>query len=517
MEKYDHIIGGIKQLSDEFTGELGGLRDVMINDREASRTALGELSELCITSIERTKADLSVQQGKETKEIAKHFFKMDKEMKTVFDQVNKNNETMANIRGKVELTKDQSDGLQRTVEKLTTKFDDKLSKLSILESNLASLKATIKSQQTAAIDGETVATQLSAEKDRLEAELNRSKEVEADLVRNREKVGQKLDMIEENLHLKEEEIERLKSQSYSPNKLRDLIGEEMKDFHDILDDTCGRLTVLEGNKDIIDSSILKEAEKANKNAELLLDREEATKSDFTNQVKDVRNLIDQNHKKVSTQLNDITDNKGKEARALDTFKFELEQKFKDFEDRHASKAPNGLVNGMTSLKDELGGFGSKLDIVKQVEAAEKLAKIEADFIRVRGEVDLTGNKFLEQNRRTVSIEGDISELIVSKDLFQMKLTASETECIELRSKTEELSRTVTNQASKIERMERQIKKSNEDLKDMSQTIDSRTIQLAREKRENEANANFIERMKIEMEMVRYYKTIIASLANANFF
>lgn len=145
--------------------------------------------------------------------------------------------------------------------------------------------------------------------------------------------------------------------------------------------------------------------------------------------------------------------------------------------------------------------GTKLDMVKQVEAAEKLAKIEADFIRVRGEVDLSNNKFVEQNRRTVNIEGDISELIVSKDLFQMKLTASETECIELRGKTEELGRTVTNQSSKIERMERQIKKANEELREMTETLDSRTLQLAKEKRENEANANFIERMKIEMEMV----------------
>lgn len=101
----------------------------------------------------------------------------------------------------------------------------------------------------------------------------------------------------------------------------------------------------------------------------------------------------------------------------------------------------------------------------------------------------------------MNIEGDISELIVSKDLFQMKLTASETECIELRGKTEELGRTVTNQSSKIERMERQIKKANEELREMTETLDSRTLQLAKEKRENEANANFIERMKIEMEMV----------------
>ena len=70
-----------------------------------------------------------------------------------------------------------------------------------------------------------------------------------------------------------------------------------------------------------------------------------------------------------------------------------------------------------------------MDIVKQVEAAEKLAKIEADFVRVKSEVDLSQNKFSEQKRRTENMEGDISDLLVSKDLFQMKLNAAETECI----------------------------------------------------------------------------------------
>ena len=64
-----------------------------------------------------------------------------------------------------------------------------------------------------------------------------------------------------------------------------------------------------------------------------------------------------------------------------------------------------------------------------------------------------------------------------------------------------MSRNQSNQASKIDRMERQIKKQNGELKDMAETLESRTQQLAKEKRENEANVNFIERMKIELEMV----------------
>ena len=232
-----------------------------------------------------------------------------------------------------------------------------MSKISVIESNITGLKATIKAQQMSAIDGETVATQLSAEKDRLEAELQRAKELEADLVHDREKVAQKLAMIEEDLHLKDDEISRLKKQSFSENKLRNLIGEEMRDFHDIIDDTCGRLSMLESGKDKVDASILKEAEKANKNAELLIEREEATRTDFANQIRNIQNKIEQNHLAVSTQLGDITDNKGRESRALETFKFELDQKFNDFEERHEStKMPNGMINGIP-LKDELGGIG----------------------------------------------------------------------------------------------------------------------------------------------------------------
>ena len=71
-------------------------------------------------------------------------------------QVTKNTETMANIRGKVELTKDQSDTLQKIVEELSDKIDEKSSKLAFLESNLKGLKSTIKTRQASAIDGESV-------------------------------------------------------------------------------------------------------------------------------------------------------------------------------------------------------------------------------------------------------------------------------------------------------------------------------------------------------------------------
>ena len=77
----------------------------MSGNKEATKIALGELSDLMQASISSAKNELSEKSGTETKEIAKHFFKMDKEMKTLVKKVDTTDEILANMRGKVELTK----------------------------------------------------------------------------------------------------------------------------------------------------------------------------------------------------------------------------------------------------------------------------------------------------------------------------------------------------------------------------------------------------------------------------
>ena len=83
-------------------------------------------------------------------------------------------------------------------------------------------------------------------------------------------------------------------------------------------------------------------------------------------MKEVRSIIDQTNSKMLKKVEQLEDNKGKDTRAIESFIFEMEQKFKEFEEAQSMKmVPNGMVNGIP-LKEEMGGIGTKLDIVKQV-------------------------------------------------------------------------------------------------------------------------------------------------------
>ena len=100
-------------------------------------------------------------------------------------------------------------------------------------------------------------TQLSIEKQRLETELAKSKELESKMSQDRERFDSKLDRIESAQSQRDEKIESIEKKLFTENKLRNLIGEEMKDFHDIDDDACGRISLLESNKESSDQAILK--------------------------------------------------------------------------------------------------------------------------------------------------------------------------------------------------------------------------------------------------------------------
>ena len=95
------------------------------------------------------------------------------------------------------------------------------------------------------------------EKQRLETELAKSKELESKMSQDRERFDSKLDRIESAQSHRDEKIESLENKIFTENKLRNLIGEEMKDFHDIVDDACGRISLLESNRESSDQAILK--------------------------------------------------------------------------------------------------------------------------------------------------------------------------------------------------------------------------------------------------------------------
>ena len=103
-------------------------------------------------------------------------------------------------------------------------------------------------------------------------------------------------------------------------------------------------------------NFLKEAEKANKNAELLISREEETKKEFQTQLATLKSNFEETQKKFSKQIETIEDGKGKNLREIENFKFEIEQKITDLEQRQqvAKENKNGMVNGMPSLEREIG-------------------------------------------------------------------------------------------------------------------------------------------------------------------
>lgn len=105
VQKYESVVDEVSQISHTFTAELNTIRNEFSGYKESTKIALGELSDIMQNSIETAKTELSEKSGTETKEIAKHFFKMDKEMKTLVKKVDTADEILANMRGKVELTK----------------------------------------------------------------------------------------------------------------------------------------------------------------------------------------------------------------------------------------------------------------------------------------------------------------------------------------------------------------------------------------------------------------------------
>ena len=74
---------------------------------------------------------------------------------------------------------------------------------------------------------------------------------------DRERFDSKLERLEMTLTQRDDKIDSLEHKVFSENKLRNLIGEEIKDFHEIVDDACGRISMLENNKESSDQAILK--------------------------------------------------------------------------------------------------------------------------------------------------------------------------------------------------------------------------------------------------------------------
>ena len=175
------------------------------------------------------------------------------------------------------------------------------------------------------MDGESIAQQVAQERDRIAAELERAQKEAAELVSEREASKRSISAIEETLESQNKKMEKIDG-FVSESKVQKIVGNGLSDVHDILDDAIGRLNKLEEEKSENDEAILKEAEKASKMAENLIQREESSKSELENKIKKLSSEIENVQNKLQRDVEMLIDSKSKTQRSLDDLKFELEQK-----------------------------------------------------------------------------------------------------------------------------------------------------------------------------------------------
>ena len=331
LTKYDDVIVNVQRISTTITDELETIqKQVSVNKKEES-IARAELHDLLNSELEQVKVDLVTKQKNETTEIAKHIFKMEKEKKNAEALIQTNSEELTNIRGKVELVKDQA-------EKFSKKFitvDDELSRrqgqLSALETKIDQVRSALQAQQTSALDGASVAEQLIADKSSLEQQLEKATEREEEARRATERLKVRLVALEDELTTTKNIIEELENDKFSPQKMRELIAEETAELHEIIDETCGKVNQLENDRSEDNKGIIKQAEKANRAAELLLEREESTKAELESQIVKTKKQLETVRDEITTEMSGFRDKMRDDDRAFDDLKFELEQRLKDME------------------------------------------------------------------------------------------------------------------------------------------------------------------------------------------
>ena len=93
-----------------------------------------------------------------------------------------------------------------------------------------------------------MADQLVSDKADLELELEKAKEKEAEIIRDRDKLKIKLVALEDKVTDTNNEIESLKDGKLDKQKIKELIAEETAELHDIIDDTCGKVSQLEADR-----------------------------------------------------------------------------------------------------------------------------------------------------------------------------------------------------------------------------------------------------------------------------
>ena len=110
-----------------------------------------------------------------------------------------------------------------------------------------------------------------------------------------------------------------------------MIAEETAELHEIIDETCGKVNQLENDRSEDNKGIIKQAEKANRAAELLLEREESTRAELESQISKTKKQLETVREEITTELGGFRDKLRDDDRAFDDLKFDLEQRLKEME------------------------------------------------------------------------------------------------------------------------------------------------------------------------------------------
>ena len=117
-------------------------KQVAVNKKE-EQIAQKELHELLRGEIEQVKVDLGQQQKNETTEIAKHFYKMEQARKVTNDQIQANQDEVANIRGKVEIYKDLNEKITKNLGQLEDNLHRNKDSITKLENKIDQVRTAL--------------------------------------------------------------------------------------------------------------------------------------------------------------------------------------------------------------------------------------------------------------------------------------------------------------------------------------------------------------------------------------
>ena len=256
---------------------------------------------------------------------------MEKDRKAMQEAITESQEAISNVRGKVEISKDQTEKIASHMTKVDEVLMKNRDSISKLESKIDQVRSALQAQQTNALDGQALADQLVTDKAQLEVELEKAKEKEAEILREREKISKTVYTIQNELSETRGELEKVKSSNFDRQKLKELIAEETAELHDILDDTCGKVSQLETDRNEDNNNIIKQAEKANQHAELLLEREENTKIQMEASISKLKKQFEVFRDDTADEFAVLKEKRRDDDRELEDVKFQLERRLKDLE------------------------------------------------------------------------------------------------------------------------------------------------------------------------------------------